>query len=112
MLGYLKLTGAAGAFLATAFLSAGSFAGDDLFGAPAVTTDELAVERAQGPDPLAKVTDVEVKDNEVTAYGNYSKNSVSGNAFRNASGVIINVQNNGHANAISVPVGVAVSISP
>lgn len=111
MTGYLRMAAVAGAFLATAFLSGGAFAGDELFASPAVSTDELAV-RAMGPDPLAQVTDVTVEDNEVNAHGNYNRNNVSGNAFRNAAGVIINVQNNGHANAISVPVGISVSITP
>ena len=108
---YLKEVAVAGAFLAAAFLSGGAFAGDDLFASPAVTADELSV-RAMGANGLAVVHDVDVEDNDIDASGSYSRNSVSGDAFRNAAGVIINVQNNGHANAISVPVGISVSITP
>lgn len=111
MKSYLKEAAVAGAFLATAFLSGGAIAGDDLFASPAVSADELAA-RAMGPDPLAVVYDVDVEDNDVDASGSFNRNNVSGNAFRNAAGIITNIQNNGHANAISVPIGVSVSITP
>ena len=111
MKSYFKEAVVAGAFLATAFLSGGAVAGEDLFASPAVAADELAV-RAMGANGLAVVHDVDVEDNEVDARGSFNRNNVSGNAFRNAAGVIINVQNNGHANAISVPVGISVSITP
>ena len=111
MKSYFKEAAVAGAFLATALLSGGAIAGDDLFASPAVSTDELAV-RAMGSDPLAVVYDVDVEDNHVDASGSVNRNNVSGDAFRNAAGIIINIQNNGNANAINVPVGVSVSITP
>ncbi len=100
--------------VAASFMGGPLAVADDLFGTPAMSTNELSVERAMGwhPEAEAEVEDVTVKHNKVYAKDNINHNNVGGNAFQYASGIIINVQNNGHANAISVPVGVAVSISP
>ncbi len=111
--GYLRKALGAGTLLVTAFCATGALGGEQgLFAVPAISAEELAIERAQGPDPLAVVENVTVEDNTVNANGAITSNGISGNAFQNARGVITNIQNNGHSNAISVPVGVSVSITP
>ena len=56
--------------------------------------------------------DIDMDDIVVNADGSTATNDVSGGSFAGAMGVITNIQNNGHAAAISNAMKIEVTINP